>query len=94
MSCKAQSYNKLLNIVCKEVGQYYIIIVQFKRSGSRHIHKEIKIQKAMKGMGRILCKTDLILIQRHIYKCNTFSDVDFEAFSKTVYVPLWYSQFQ
>ena len=28
------------------------------------------------------------------YKCNTFSDVDFEAFSKAAYVPLMYLQFQ
>ena len=48
----------------------------------------------MNGMDRILCKTDLIIIQRDIYRCNTFSDVDFEAFSKSAYVPLWYSQFQ
>ena len=48
----------------------------------------------MKGMDGILCKTNHILIRRHKYKCNTFSDVDFEAFSKSAYVPLWYSQFQ
>ena len=42
-------------------------------------------------MDRILCKTDLILIQRHTYKYTTFSDIDFEAFSKSAYVPLWYS---
>ena len=36
---------------------------------------------AMNGTDRILCKTDLILIQRHTFKFNTFSDVDFEAFS-------------
>ena len=35
-------------------------IVHFKRLGSRHIHKEIKL---------------------HTNKCNTFSDIDFEAFS-------------
>ena len=33
----------------------------------------------MNGMDGILCKTDLILIRRHTYKRNTFSDVDFEA---------------
>ena len=71
-----------------------ISIVHFKRLGSRHIHKEIKLQKAMNGMDRILCKTDLILIRRHTFKCNTFIDADFEAFSKSAYVPLWYSQFQ
>ena len=69
-------------------------IVHFKRLGSRHIHKEIKLQKAMNGMDRILCITDLILIQRHTYKSNALSDVDFEAFSKSAYVPLWYLQFQ
>ena len=36
----------------------------------------------------------IILIRRHTYKCNTFSDVDFEAFYKSAYVPLWYSQLQ
>ena len=35
----------------------------------------------MNGMDRILCETDLIVIRRHTYKCNTFSDVDFKAFS-------------
>ena len=69
-------------------------IAHFKRLGSRHIHKEIKLQKALNGMDRILCKTGLILIRRHTYKCNTLSDVDFEAFSKSAYVPLWYPQFQ
>ena len=70
------------------------LIVHFKRLGSRHIHIEIKLQKAMNGMDRVLCKTDLILIRRHTYKCNTFSDVGFEAFSKSNYVPVWYSQCQ
>ena len=69
-------------------------IVHFKRLGSRHIHTKIKLEKAMNGMDRILCKTDLILIRRHTYKCNTFSDVDFGVFSKSAYEPLWYSQFQ
>ena len=55
-------------------------IVHFKRLGSRHIQNEIKLQKAMNGMDRILCITDLILIQRHTYKSNALSDVDFEAF--------------
>ena len=66
----------------------------FKGLGNQHLNKEIKLQKAMNGMDRILFKTDLILIRRHTYKCSTFSDVDFEAFSKSAYVPLWYSQFQ
>ena len=54
--------------------------MHFKRLGSQHIHKEIKLQKPMNGRDRILCKTNLILIWRHTYKCNTFSDVDFEEF--------------
>ena len=45
--------------------------------GSRHIHKEIKLQKIMNEMDNILCKTNLILIRRHTNKYNTFSDVDF-----------------
>ena len=72
----------------------FCTLVHFKRLGSRHIHKEIKLQKAMNGMDRVLCKTDQILIRRHTYTFNTFSDVYFEAFSKSAYVPLWYSQFQ
>ena len=48
----------------------------------------------MDGMDRKLCKTDLILIQGDIYRCNTLSDADVEAFSKSAYVPLWYSQYQ
>ena len=44
--------------------------------------------------GRMLCTTDLTLIRRHTYKCNTFSYVDFETFSKSANVLLWYSQFQ
>ena len=39
-------------------------------------------------------KTDLIFIWRRTHKCNTFSDVDFEAFYKSAYVPMWYSRFQ
>ena len=65
-----------------------------ERLGSRHFHKEIKLQKAIKGMDGILYETGLILIRRHTNKCNTFNEVDFEAFSKSAYVPLWYSQFQ
>ena len=68
--------------------------MHFKRLGSRHIHKEINLQKSVNGMNRILCKTDLILFRRHAYKCNTFSVVDFEAYPKSAYAPLWYSQFQ
>ena len=30
--------------------------------------------------------TDLILIREHTYECNTFSDVDYEAFSKSAYI--------
>ena len=69
-------------------------LLHFKRLGIRHIHKEIKLQKAVNGMDMILCKTDLIIVRRHTYKCNTFSDVDFEAFSQSACVRLWYSQFQ
>ena len=36
-----------------------------KRLGSRHIHNEVELQKAMNGLDRVLCKTDLILIRRH-----------------------------
>ena len=68
--------------------------MHFKRLGSLHIYKEIKLQKVMNGIDMIWCKTDLIPIRRHTYKCNTFSDVEFKAFSKPAYVPLWYSQFQ
>ena len=60
----------------------------FQTLSSRHIQKEIKSKKAMNRMDRILCKTDLILIRRYTYKCNNFSDVDFEAFSKSTNVPL------
>ena len=38
--------------------------VLFKRLGSRHIHKEIKLQKTLNGMDKILCKTDFILIRK------------------------------
>ena len=48
-------------------------IVHFKRLGSQHIHQEIKLQKAVNGMDMILCKTDLILIQRHTYISATLS---------------------
>ena len=69
-------------------------IVHFKHLGSRHIHKEIKLQMAMNRMDMILCKTDLILIRRHTYKCNIFSYVYFEEFSKSAYILFWRSQFQ
>ena len=49
----------------------YTTIVHFKRFCSRHIHKEIKLQKAMNVMDRILCKTDLIVIRRHTYNIST-----------------------
>ena len=43
-------------------------IVLFKCLGSRHIHiKEIKLQKAMNGIDKILCKMDPILIRRFTY---------------------------
>ena len=73
-----------------------IIIVHFKHLSSRHIHKEIKLQKTLNGMDRIWYKTDLILIRRHTYKCNNFSDVDFGPFSKSAYEPSQFcsSQFQ
>ena len=44
------------------------VLVFFKRLGSRHVHKEIELQKAMNGMDKILGKTDLILIRRLTYK--------------------------
>ena len=75
-------------------NQFMCTIVYFKRLGSRHINKEIKLEKAMNGRDMILCKTDLILIRGHTYKCTTGSDVDFEEFFKSAYVPLWYPQFQ
>ena len=78
-------------LICNE----WSTIVHFKHLGSQHIHKEIKLQEAMNRIERILCKTGLIFIRRYlIFKCNTFSDVDFEAFPKSAYVPLCYSQFQ
>ena len=68
--------------------------MHFKRLDSRHIHKETTLQKVMNGMDRIMCKTDPFLIRRHTNKSNHFSDIYFEAFSKSAYIPLWYSQFQ
>ena len=71
-------------------------IVLFKRLGSRsrHVHKEIKLHKVVNGMGKGLGKMGPILIRRLTYNCNTFNHVDFEAFSKSAYAHLWYSQFQ
>ena len=91
--CRVKIVNVQIVNTCPQFSAYDLL-VHFKRLCSRHIHKEIKLQKAMNGMDRTLCKTDLILIARHTYKCNTFSDVDFEAFSYFAYVPMWYSQFQ
>ena len=54
--------------------QCALYIMFFKRSGSRHIHKEIKLQEGMKGIDNILCKTDQNLIRRLTYKCNTLND--------------------
>ena len=84
----------LLNIPCVYVGdlkalglllcigepQGSLSIMHFKYLDSRHIHKETKLQKAMNWMEWNFGKTDLILIRRHTFKCNTFSSVDFEAF--------------
>ena len=60
-------------------------IVFFKRLGSQHIDKEIKVQADMNGIDHILFKTDLNLIPRLRYKCNTFSDVHFKACFKYAY---------
>ena len=49
---KAGTTNTNVSISC---------IVHFKRLASQHIHKEIKLQKAMNGMDRILSKTDKFL---------------------------------
>ena len=84
-------WNKALNVTSWSWVYYYSA---FQTLGSRHIHKEIKLQKAMNGVDKILCKTDLILIRRLTYKYNTFNHVDFETFSKSAYVPFWYLQFQ
>ena len=75
----------------KTIHSTYYTIVHFKRLGSRHIHKEIQSQKAITEWKGFCVK---ILIPRHTYKCNTFSDVDFDAFLKLVYELLWYLQFQ
>ena len=48
----------------------------------------------MNGIDTILCKTERILIRRLTSKWNNFNAVDFDAFSKSAYVPFWYSQFQ
>ena len=71
-------------------------IVFFKHLGSRHVYKEIKLQEGMNKIENMLCKTDLNLLRRMAYKCNTFNDipVHFEAHLKSVYVPLWYPQFE
>ena len=53
---------------------HYSAFQTFRQSTS------IKLPKAMNGMDRILCKMDIILVRRHIYQCNTYIDVDFEAF--------------
>ena len=58
----------------------------FKCLGSQHIHKDIKLQEGMNRIDYILCKTDLNLIQRLTYKCNTFNDVHFEACFKSFVV--------
>ena len=58
----------------------------FKCLGSRHIHKEIKLQDGKKGIKYILCKTDLDLIRWLAYKCNTLNDAHFEARCKSTFV--------
>ena len=55
----------------------------FKRLGSRHIHKEIKLRKGMNEIDKIICKKDLKRLT-----CNTFNDVDFEAYFKSAFEPL------
>ena len=76
-----------------ELNNYKSNVVQFKCLGSQRIHKKVKLQKAMNRLDSILCKTDLILIQRQTYKCNTLSNLDVEAFSKSAYVPFWYHNY-
>ena len=68
-------------------------MVFFKRLGSRHIHKEIKLQEGLKVIDYILCKTGLNVLRIQAYNCNNFNDVLFEARFKSAYVPLWYLQF-
>ena len=60
---------------------------------SRHIHKDIKLQKGMKGIDQILCKTDLNLILRLTYRATQSTMYLFKAFLKSACAPLWYSQF-
>ena len=74
--------------------KYVIVnnVVFFKRLGSRHIHKEIRLQEGMNGIHCILCKTDLNPLWTLANKGNTFNDVHFEARLKSAYVPLRYFQ--
>ena len=39
----------------------------FQTFSSRHIHKEIKLQKSMNGIDKFLCKTDHNLIRQPTY---------------------------
>ena len=72
-----QHYRHQTNGNFKEID----MIVFFKRLGSRHIHKEMKIQNGTKGVVNILCKTDLYsYIQRLACKYKTFNFVQFETF--------------
>ena len=41
-------------------------------------------------MNNILSKTDPDHIQRLTQRCNIFNDVHFDAFLKSVYVPLYF----
>ena len=49
-----------------------IIIVNFKRLGSRHIHKEIEIPYCVFGFNEIICKTGLNIF-RHLHTSATSS---------------------
>ena len=56
----------------------FFTIVHFKRSGSRHIHKEIEIPCCVFGFTVIICKTGLKHIQTLTHKCNIIKEEHFE----------------
>ena len=68
-------------ILSRTIYLLLIAIVFYERLGSRHNHKEIKLQEYMNGIDYILCKTDLNVIRRlaytqrcacHVYTLNHF----------------------
>ena len=68
----------------KGISNVWVVDIFIKKSNYRRLW--------MEWTGFCVKRTYFLFGDTH--KCNTFSDVDFEAFSNSAYIHLWYSRFQ